>query len=135
MWWTRRGSNPQPLPCKGTALPVELLAHKIKKANNLSTIGLTFLVNKDRLIHSCWLSSDYIKTIIRFILHHSSLLYLAVYLGTARPLTVFILVKVPTISEPVNLYCYLLYSFLSIMSSACFLIFSIILASISSVMD
>src|SRR5205823_2319269 len=25
--WRRRGSNPQPLPCKGSALPIELRPH------------------------------------------------------------------------------------------------------------
>ena len=30
-WWSRRGSNPQPHPCEGCALPSELLPHKKRK--------------------------------------------------------------------------------------------------------
>ncbi len=26
-WWRMRGSNPRPLPCKGNALPTELILH------------------------------------------------------------------------------------------------------------
>lgn len=32
-WWSQWGSNPRPLPCKGSALPIELWSHKCAKAH------------------------------------------------------------------------------------------------------
>ena len=34
--WRRRGSNPQPLPCKGSALPIELRPHRGERKHHAS---------------------------------------------------------------------------------------------------
>ena len=39
-WWKMRGSNPRPLPCKGSALPAELIPHYCGRDGVIWTLNI-----------------------------------------------------------------------------------------------